>query len=346
MSDRKNIVIAALVFVLFFLLFPLRLGSNLNFHSNESGDLLLENSILSENKIPFVFKDRAGYFSTDLKYSWSVGIKDGITLLSDGYINNTRGDNSIVFYDFDGNEKYSVKDEGFPFSISDRLFVLSRDRKSLCEIVNGDKKWTKVFNYIITTISGNEGNIAIGFMNGSFAIVNSNGEIFYDYEPGGSRVSIIYSCALSDDSRYLAIISGLEPQRFIIYEKKESEYRPIYTMNLKDEVRKSLKVFIMPDNRSIFIESLSGFYIVDIDLKTSIFMDADYRLKNVEYIPEFNIYMVHSGVVNYNNIELLTMDYRVLFRKNFIGESVSITTLDQSIYIVIDNSVIKVDIQE
>lgn len=346
MSDKKNIIITTLIFILFFLLFPLKLEKNLSYHSNESKNLLEDDLTLPINKIPYIFRNRAGYFSSDLKNSWSIEINDGITLLKDGYVNNSREDDRIIFKDFNGIEQYTIKDSGYPFSFSNRFFIISRDRKSLSEIENGEKKWTKFFNYIITSISGNKEDIAIGFLNGSFGLFDTSGESFYEYEPGGSRVSVIYGCSLSKDSKYLAVISGLGPQRFILYEKKDTEYRPIYTLNLDEEVRTSLKIFITADNKSIFVEAPSGFYIVNIENRTSTFLDGNYSLKNVEYLEDLDLYMVYSGAINYNNIKLITKDNGVLLEKQFIGKSVSVTTKEKSIYIVIDNSVIKLDIKE
>ncbi len=346
MSDKKNIIITTLIFVLFFLLFPLKLVPNLNYHSNQSTDLWGKIKPMPDNKIPFIYKNRAGYFSTDLKEAWGMDISDGVTLLSDCYINTSRGKDIIQIKDLEGGIKFSVEDSGYPFSVKDRLFIISRDRKSVSEIINGEKKWIKAFNYIITSIDANKTSVVLGFMNGYFTVLDSEGEIFFNYESGGSRVSIVYRVIISGDDKYVAVVSGLDPQRFILYEKRESEYKPLYAMNLKDEVRKSLKVFLTSDNRSVFVESSGGFYIVNIESKSSTFIDANYNLKNVQYMPDLDLYMVHSGAVNYNNVKLITLDNRVLLEKNFIGESVTISTLGHSMYIVIDNSVIKLDIKE
>lgn len=346
MSDKKNVIIAILIFILFFLLFPLKLVPNINFISNQSTNLDGDIKPISDKKIPFIYKDRAGYFSTDLKESWGMDISDGITLLSNSYINSTRGLDIIKVIDFEGETKYAIEDSGHPFSIEDRLFVISRDRKSLSEIVHGEKKWTKVFNYIITSIDANKNSVVLGFVKGFFMVLDSEGEIFFSYEPGGSRVSIIYSVAISEDDRYVAIISGLDPQRFILYEKRETEYKPLYAINLKEEIRKSMNIFITQDNNFVFIEGLYGYYIVNINTQSSIFTESNFSLQDVQYMPELDIYMVHSGAVNYHDIKLLTPDNRILLEKNFVAESVSVSTLDHSMYIVVDNSVLKLDIKD
>lgn len=346
MTDKKNIIIATVISILFFLLFPLNVEKNISVYSNESKNLLINDLNLPDHKIPYIYNNRAGYFSSDLEKSWSVEVDDGIALLNDGFINNSRATGELIFKDFQGNDKFIINNNGYPFTISNRLFIISRDRKTLKEVVNGKIKWEQFFNYIITSISGNNENISIGFMNGTFGLYNSDGERFYDYQPGGSRVPIIYSTELSEDSRYLGVISGLSPQRFILYERKELEYRPIYTQNLKDEVRRNLKIQITNDNRRVFIEADEGFYVVNIDDRSSTFIDDNFKLKNVEYIETLDLYMIHSGAVNYNTVKLITPDYRVVLENNFVGEGVSIKTENNSVYFVLDDSVIKLDIRD
>jgi len=346
MSDKKNIITATLIFVLFFLLFPLKLVPNLNYNSADSMKLSLVQTPLSGEKIPYIYKNHAGYFTKDLEESWGVKIKDGITLLDSSFINSSRDKKIIQIRNFDGDIKFSIEDDGYPFSISDRLYVISRDRKSLYEIEEGRVKWSRSFNYIITSIDGNFDTTVIGFAKGFFTVLDSDGEITFDYEPGGSRVSIIYSVVISKDSKYIGIVSGLDPQRFILYERRGVEYKPYYTTTLKDEIRKSVKLFITSNNRSVFLQNSSGFFIINIEEKSDTFFESNYNLKYVEYLKELDIYLVHSGAVNYNNIKLLTPDNRVLLENNFIGEGVSVRSMNKSIYTVIDDSVIKLDIRE
>ncbi|MGL1894336.1 MAG: hypothetical protein OCD02_22080 [Spirochaetaceae bacterium] len=346
MSDKKNIILAALVFILFFLLFPLKLQNNLSYFSDESIELSGTLTSLPGEKIPYIFGDRAGYFSTDLKNAWGIDIHDGVTLLDDGYINYKRSEKTLNYTNLKGIAKYKIEDDGYPFSINNRLFILGRDRKSISEIVYGEIRWTKNFNYIITTVDANEKDLVIGFMKGEFVVLDETGDLFFEYEVGGSRVSVIYSTSISTDGNCIAIVSGLDPQRFILYQRKELEFKPIFSMNLKDEVRRSPKLFITSNDNNIFIEGSDGFYVVDYSTKESSFIAADYPLKNVKYLEALKIYMIHTGTVNYNNLKLVTTDHRVLLEKSFVGDGVSIKALDHSVYVVIDNSVIKLDIKE
>lgn len=344
MSDKKNIIIGALIFVLFFLIFPLNLVSNISYQTGESLELTENITPLAHNKMPYIYKNRAGYFSPDLKSSWSMDIRDGVTLLSDSYINRSRENNSIDITTLDGSIKYSIKDDGYPFSLNNRLFIIDRNRKGISEIVSGERVWTKIFNYLITSIDGSDSTVVIGFTQGFFAVLDQKGELVFKYEPGGSRVPIIYSVAISEDDNYIALISGLDPQRYILYEKRGLEYKPLYTENLREDIRMSRKLIITND--SVFIEGEMGFYIMDIESKDSVFVKDNYDLKNVEYIEDMDIYMVLTGAVNYNSLKLLTSDNRLLLEKKFLGENVSVFTRDNSLYTVIDNSVIKLDIKE
>lgn len=346
MSEKKNIIIIILLFIFFFLLFPLKVDPNLKYLSSEAKELDTVSTGFHGEKIPFIYKQRAGYFSQDLQSSWSTEVRDGVALLNDRYINFSRAEGLFNIQKLSGEIEYSISDKGYPFSIDNRLFVIGRDRKSLAEIEKGKVLWSHKFNYIITSIDANKSSVAAGFIKGNYIVINNDGNIFFDYEPGGSRISIVYSVVISDDSKYLGVVSGLEPQRFILYQKKEHEYKPVHVLNIKDDFRRSLKIFITRENKKVFIEGKKGFHIVDIDLKESSYIEDDHSLKNAEYISDLNIYMVHTGASNFNSIKLLTSDNRVLMDKNFISEHVSMLSRDNSIYVVLDNTAIKLKIEE
>lgn len=346
MPNKKNIILITLTFILFFLVFPLSLRSNFNYSSTDVLKLEGNRTIPSGRKIPFVHNSIAGYFSEDLKSSWVIDVEDSITLLDDVYINNSRGDGSINLIGIDGEVQLSIKSDGYPFNIGNRLFIVDRDRKQLQEIEDGRVRWIKKFNYIITSIDSSLETVVIGFENGAFSLLNRDGEQFFEYEPGGSRISLVYSCELSYDGEYLSVVSGLDPQRFILFERKDMEYKPVFTLNLKDASKGRTNIFMTEDNRTIFLDSKYGYYMIDILNKTSTFIEESYTLKNARYMPEHQLYMLHTGAVNHNHLRLITRDGRVVLEKEFPGSDVSIISRDGNLYIVVDSSALKVDIKE
>lgn len=346
MPNKKNIILITLIFILFFLVFPLSLQSNFNYSSADMLKLEGSRVIPRGEKIPFIHNGIAGYFDEELDSAWVMDIRDGVTLMDNGYINNSREDRSINLINLDGEVEVTISSDGFPFSIDERLFIIGRDRKQLSEVIDGRIRWSRQFNYIITSVDCSQDSIVIGFMNGSISVLDITGDMFFEYEPGGSRISLVYSCKISKNSQYISVISGLDPQRFILFEKKEYEYKPVYTLNLKASSKKHMNIFMTRDNRTIFLENQLGYYMVDIIDKTSTLVEESYSLKNAKYIPEYDLYMLHTGAVNYNNLKLITIDGRVVLDKGFSGEDVSIKTSNGILYIVIDGTALKVDIKE
>ncbi len=346
MSDRRNIIISIIVFLLFFLLFPINLKPGISYIPGDSAILEGDLKSITGEKIPFIYKKTAGFFSKDLKSSWSINVNDGITLMDNGFINLNRENDSFDFINMEGNIDFSIVNNGYPFSISNRLFIVSRDRKSISEIVDKQIKWVKEFNHIITSIDGNGDKIVLGFVKGFYSVLDSDGEVTYSYEPGGSRVPVVYSVLISSDSNYVGVVSGLDPQRFTLYEKKVVEYKPVYAFNIEDQIRRRHNMYISSDNKNIFVEDNLGFYMIDIINRSSKLIKTESSLKSVEYIKNHDIYLIHTAATNYNNIKLLTKDNHVLLNKSFNGENVSVNSLDNSIYIVIDGRVLKLDIKE
>lgn len=346
MPNKKNIILITLIFILFFLVFPLSLQSNFNYSSADVLKLEGTRVIPKGEKISFIHNGTAGYFDEELDSAWMMEIRDGVTLMDDGYINNSREDGTISLINLDGEVELTMSSDGFPFSIGDRLFIIGRDRKQLSEVIDGRIRWNRQFNYVITSMDSSSDNIVVGFMNGSFSVIDITGDAFFDYEPGGSRISLVYSCEISDNSEYLSVVSGLDPQRFILFEKKEMEYKPVYTLNLNSSSKNHVNIFMVNDYRTIFLENSLGYYMIDIIDKSAQLIEDTYRLKNAKYISEYELYMLHTGAVNYNNLKLITRDGRVVLEKGFSGKDVSIKTRNGNLYIIIDGTALKVDIKE
>lgn len=346
MLNKKNLVFITLLFVLYFLLFPLNTGKNIYYTRGEALKLIGKKGEVNSESIPYVYNKTAGYFNKELNSFYNMDIKDGIVLLSYGYINYSRNDEFIILRDNNDNEIFKIENTGYPFNINDRLFLISRDRKSVYEVIEGKLVWERDFNSVITSISGNNELVVLGFITGEFVVLNSAGESFFSYEPGGSRVSIVYSVEISEDGKFIGVVSGLDPQRFILYEKRGKEYKPIYVYNFESEYRRSINIDITKGNKKVFIENPKGFTVIDIETEESYLVESSYDLKKVKYIDHLDVYLVHSGARNLNNIKVLTDDNRILMDKDFESEGVSVENSGNLIYIIIDGSVVSLDMKD
>ena len=117
----------------------------------------------------------------------------------------------------------------------------------------GRTLWEYYMPSVITCLDNQSGITAAGLLNGEIILLGEEGKLLYRWSPGGSRISAIYGIALSPSGERLAVVSGIDPQRFILIERKENGFRPVYHENLARSFRKPLKL-IFNDSSHLIIE--------------------------------------------------------------------------------------------
>lgn len=135
--------------------------------------------------------------------------------------------------------------------------------------------WTRDLPAGLSAYASAEDRIILGFTNGSIHILDRQGNLLQHYEPGGSRISMIYGLAINPRGTQFAVVSGLSPQRILVLEEKNSDYRPIFHHNLDTQNRRPVYMGY-PDRGNFFYyetqEGVSLYYPGDeslIDLKLS-----------------------------------------------------------------------------
>jgi hypothetical protein len=116
-------------------------------------------------------------------------------------------------------------------------------------------------------------------------LLDSTGSlVFTPFEPGGSRLSVILGCAISQDASRLALISGVEKQRFLLLERSVAEsrgqerrgtesppdtYKVVHHEFLSDGFRRPVFVRFINDDAQIIFEREEGLGIFTISSRTS-----------------------------------------------------------------------------
>ena len=55
-------------------------------------------------------------------------------------------------------------------------------------------------------------------------VFNKTGECIYNYTPDESRLSVIYGTAISENSKTMAALYGIDPQYLLFFRKGRTEY--------------------------------------------------------------------------------------------------------------------------
>jgi hypothetical protein len=118
--------------------------------------------------------------------------------------------------------------------------------------------------------------VLAGTLDGAVELLDSLGNLaFTPFEPGGSRLSAILGCAISGDASRLAIISGIDNQRFLLLEHFGDAYKVIYHEFLGVGFRRPVHISFIDKDGKVAFEREGGLGIYDIGSRTSTSLSLD-----------------------------------------------------------------------
>jgi len=177
----------------------------------------------------------------------------------------------------------SIKNAGYPILLDNRIFIIGSEQNSLSEIgMSGNTLWTYEFGAPLTCIDAAAGLLVTGSIDGVVEVFNSYGERIFNFEPGGSRYSVILGCAISSDGSRIGIISGIEQQRFLLLERsgaagsaESSEYKVVYHEFLESSFRRPVRITFIDEDRRIVFERPGGIGCYNIRTRRGFFILLD-----------------------------------------------------------------------
>lgn len=226
--------------------------------------------------IPFQLGNRFGYVGADGRFTINQE-RGGYISLSKEYWAEYDPVPGVIEVRNPLNEKILTIEnpQGYPLFLDKKIFLLNNEQNSLSALDDGGKvRWTYDFAAPITVIDAAAGFILAGSLDGTVEVLNDQGQRIFFFEPGGSRLSVILGCAISRDGSKLAIISGIDDQRFLLLDRfgdaGSTEYRVIYHEFLDDGFRRAVHVSFIDDDTRIVFECQGGLGIYHINTRTNV----------------------------------------------------------------------------
>jgi len=259
--------------------------------SLESGEtLLMDDAADTETDVifPFSMGSRFGFVRRNNgRFSINRTAKANVSLSSKHWAEYEAEPNRITIYDNTG-ETYAVIDNprGYPFFLDDdreqgRIFIVGSEQNSISEInSSGAVLWTYEFAAQITCVDAARGLLLAGSLDGLIVVIDSIGRKVFSFEPGGSRYPVILGCALSSDGTKLAVISGIDNQRFLFLERFGAgfgDYKVVYHEFLSGSFRRPVFVNFVEDDRWVLFERTGGlgFYEAGSRRTTKVELDGE-----------------------------------------------------------------------
>ncbi len=183
-----------------------------------------------EKEIPFRMGNLFGYFNPEGVLTYRDRIFYGLAQSDNNFINYSSITDQIVINDNKGDFVNTVATNGYPWFNNNRLFIVSTNRKKVSEITTeGDVLWEDENLSELTSLDSNSSNVIAGYVNGDVIIVDSENQIEKLFKPDLSRINTVYGTGISDNSEYISVISGVEPQYMLLFRKNHDKYTRIFS---------------------------------------------------------------------------------------------------------------------
>jgi len=199
---------------------------------------------------------------------------------------------------------------GYPLFLDNRIFIVGAEQNSLTAIgPNGQELWRHDFRAPITSIDAAGGHVLAGTLDGAIELLNPQGRLVIPpFEPGGSRLAAIFGCAISSDASRLAVISGIDNQRFLLLEEAGDIYRVIHHEFLGTGFRRPVHITFADNDRKVVFEREGGLGIFNIASRSSIKLPLEGEIRVLDNSGEDPYFFVITAV-GPNRMRFVTIRY-------------------------------------
>ena len=223
--------------------------------------------------LPFILGNRFGYVGDDGRFAITQ-TRNAYFSMSEKHWAEFEAYPSYVRVMNPQNETVFVIEDidGFPLFLDGRVYIMGSEQNSITALgPAGEKLWTHVFPAKITDFDAAAGFVLAGTLDGAVVLLNPSGNlVFPPFEPGGSRLLAIYGCAISRDASRIAIISGIDSQRFLLLERSGDTHRVIHHEFLGEGFRRRVHVSFVNNDRKVVFEREGGLGIFDISSRRTV----------------------------------------------------------------------------
>jgi hypothetical protein len=225
---------------------------------------------------PFQLGNRFGYVDREGNFTINQVRKGYVSLSRDRWAEYNPVPAAIEVRDSVNTSLLKIDaSRGYPLFLDERMFLIGHEQNSITALDDGGAVlWSYDFAAPLTTIDAAAGLVLVGLLDGTVEVLDSQGKRFFFFEPGGSRLTVILGCALSEDGSRLALISGIDEQRFLLLERigdsGNVEYKVIYHEFLGEGFRRPVHVGFVDNGSRVAFARQGGLGLYDIHTRTGL----------------------------------------------------------------------------
>ncbi len=349
-KKRGWVVLLACGFILYFFIAARPMGKELSvipaWTVRAQGAVGASGSSQGEARA-FNLGDRFGYFSPQgrLLSSIRAGAEDVIS--QDLYGSRDAASGKTFFYLPTGEKAFELSVAGRPFFSAGRLFLIKPDNNGISEFSNsGGTAWSKDTSSLITCFDANENLAVIGGLDGRLVVLGLDGSPVEDFSPGGSRIPIILGCAVSEDSRYIAIVAGIDRQRLVLLERKGEGYRISWHAYLDTDFRRRVFLEFSADSRYLISEAVGGVSIRDLVKGQGSYLALPGRVAALHSAAGDDLFLLLSNAVDGSYLQLLRAPAIPLLQAQLPIQDPFIDRIGRSVFVGLADKILRLDMGE
>ena len=224
----------------------------------------------SNTLLPFSLGNRFGYISPNGAFSINQLKNGNISLSPDRWAMYDAEPQHITVHGNDGGTLAVIENpNGYPFFLDGKTFLINNEQNAISSVnESGGISWTHEFAGTITCIDSAAGLVLAGSLDGVIGVLDSRGQQVFTFEPGGSEYSIILGCAISRNGSRLAVVSGINNQRFLILERFGSnaiDYKVVYHEFIGGGFRRPVYLSFIENDRWVVFERNGGLGFYEVN---------------------------------------------------------------------------------
>lgn len=347
MEMKKRFFYAGLILVLvvYYFVFTPVVGKELFYKPVGCVTLPVSGSgpVSVENPVGIVTEGYAGFVNKDLDVRGFEPVSHTVTIDDERMILIERDSELRVIHDPSGLVTGQFDSRGYPFLSGSRILVYDAASNTLEERDSvGNLLWTRNLPVLVTALSASDKWVVAGLVDGRCLVMDNQGRDFFWYQPGGSRIEVIYGAALSHKGRYLAVLSGLDPQRVILLEARDAGFRPLNHVALQENFRRTVLFHYAEDDRRVFWEGYEALRYYDFKKRAfgMIALERDSRLRSVIQEKEQGMLYLLSVRGESALLTIRTHRDQVLFTGRFSNSYTDLKQKDGDLFLVSDNEIL------
>jgi hypothetical protein len=293
----------------------------------------------SNSQIPFTLGKRFGYVGSNGALLLNQERGNAFSLSADYWTEFDAAPEELVIHDPLSNVVVTLENpSGYPLFMDGRIFIISKDQTTLEEIDKaGNSLWKYDYEAPLTCIDAAGGYVLTGTLDGMIDLLDSGGNsLFPSYAPGASRIPIILGCRISADGSKLAVVSGIDKQRFLFLEwYGDNDYRVTYHEFLEGEgFRREVQMtFIENDSRVVF-EQEQGLGIYDVKTRSTLTIPVQGKLEALDEDGRSGLFcFISSDKRGEKRFVVLKLPNRELINVPFKSETSFLTRRDRDLFI-------------